>query len=50
MQVFSIYQGGLSVPLPGGAFPLKYEYGFKLHCSLLMYADLSWYLVAVDQA
>lgn len=45
-----IYQGRLSIPLPRGAFPLKHEYSLKLHCSLLMYADLSRYLVAVDQA
>lgn len=44
------YQGRLSRPLQRGVFPLKHLYGFKLHCSLLMYADLSWYLVAVDQA
>ncbi len=45
-----IYQGRLSSPFPRSAFPLKHLYGFKLHRSLLMYADLSWYLVAVDQA
>lgn len=30
--------------------PLKHVYSFKLHCSLLMYAGLSRYLVAVVQA
>lgn len=44
------YQERLSRPCLRGAFPLKHLYGFKLHRSLLMYADLSWYLVAVDQA
>lgn len=33
-----------------GAFPLKHSYGSELHRSLLMYAELSWYLVAADQA
>ena len=43
------YWGKLQSPLWRGAFPLKHLYSFKLHCSLLMCADLSWYLVAVDQ-
>lgn len=44
------YRGRLSSPLQSGAFALKHLYAFNLHCSLIMYADLSWYLVAVDQA
>lgn len=44
------YRGRFSSPLHSGAFPLKHLYAFNLHCSLIMYADLSWYLVAVDQA
>lgn len=44
------YRGRLSSPLQSGAFPLKHLYAFNLHYSLIMYADLSWYLVAADQA
>ena len=36
-------------PLFDGALPLKHLSGLTLHCSLLLHAELSWCLVAVDR-